>query len=171
MADLRDIVEGIVTVALIVFVTRWLSTAKGPDTPKTAGNVSIYEIKWPVRAVAYAAAALCLVFVFADLRADLIGGRWFVHVLFAAFGLGGVWFGTGVVSSDQNGISKRSLWRSFSFRWEDITEVRLRKRDGGAIELRGKARKLIIDSRFVAQAHLQREIEQHTGLQPVRDWH
>jgi hypothetical protein len=169
MADLLDVVKGVATVTLIVFAVRWLATAKGPQSPRIHGEVAVYGIRWPLRAVAYAAAALGLVLAFVDLRVELVGGRWPISVLFGVLALGAVWFGTGVVTSDQNGISKRFLWRCSSLRWEDITEVRLHKRDGGAIELRGKARKLIVDSRFVAPAHLQREIEQRTRLQPLRD--
>ena len=169
MADLLDVLKGATTVALIAFAVRWLTTAKGSDSPRFHGEVAVYGIKWPVRAVAYAAAVLFLVLTFVDLRADFARGRWPVNVLFAALALGAIWFGTGVVTSGQNGISKRSFWRSSSFRWEDITEVRVHKRDGGAIELRSKARKLIVDSRFVARAHLQREIEQRTKLQPLSD--
>ena len=43
--------------------------------------------------------------------------------------------------------------------WEDIREIRLHKRMG-ALELRGDGKKLIVESRFVARAHLPREIEQ-----------
>ena len=136
MPDWLDVLRGAATVALIVFGIRWLTTAKGADTPKIDGDVAVYTIKRPIRAVAYAAALLCLVLAVADLRANLSSGRWAMNVLFAALALGAAWFGTGVVTSDQNGVSKRFLWRSCSLRWEDICEVRLHKRDGGAIELR-----------------------------------
>jgi hypothetical protein len=76
-----------------------------------------------------------------------------VNLFLLAFGPLGLWFGTGVVTSDQNGITKRFLWHSVSLRWNEITEVRLHKKDDGAIELRGNLRKLIVDSRFVA-AHV-----------------
>jgi hypothetical protein len=133
------------------------------------GDVAVYSIKWSIRAVAYAAALLCLVLAVADLRASLSGGRWGFNVLFATLALGAAWFGTGVVTSDQNGVSKRFLWRSYSLRWEDISEVRLHRRDGGAIELRGSGKKLIVDSRFIAPVHLRHQIEQRTHLQPLTD--
>jgi hypothetical protein len=169
MAGLLDVLKGAATVALIVFAVRWLTTAKGSDSPRIHGEVAVYGIRWPVRAVSYAGAVLCLVLVFVDLRADFSDGRWPVNVLFAALALGAAWFGTGVVTSDQKAISKRFLWHSSSLNWEEISEVRLHKRDGGAIELRGNGRKLIVDSRFIAQAHLRREIEQRTQLQPLTD--
>jgi hypothetical protein len=169
MVGLLDVLKGAATVALIAFAVRWLTTAKGSDSPKIRGEAAVYGIRWPVRAVAYAAAVLCLVLAFIDLREDFSDGRWPVNVLFAALALGAAWFGTGVVTSDQKAISKRFLWHSSSLKWEEISEVRLHKRDGGAIELRGNGRKLIVDSRFVAPAHLRREIEQHTKLPPLTD--
>ena len=53
----------------------------------------------------------------------------------------GVWLASGSVSTTQTSITKRVLWRSLSFRWDQITEVRLHKKDGGAIELRGRSTK------------------------------
>lgn len=169
MADLLDVVKGVATVALIAFATRWVTMEKGSDSPKIKGAVAIYRIRWPVRAAAYTAAVLSLVFAFADLRADLAGHRWIVPLLFVTLALGAVWFGTGVVTSDETAISKRFLWRSSSLRWDEISEVRLHKRDGGAIELRGNGKNLIVDSRFVAQVHLRRAIEQRTNLRPLMD--
>jgi hypothetical protein len=169
MADLLDVVKGAATVALIVYAVRWLNTAKGSDSPKTYGEVAVYGIRWPFRAVAYAGAVLCLVLALVDLRPDLASGRWPVNVLFSILALGAAWFGTGVVTLDQNTISKTFLWHSSSLKWEEISEVRYHKRDNGAIELRGDGRKLIVDSRFIAPAHLRREIEQRTKIQPLTD--
>ena len=95
--------------------------------------------------------------------------RWPGALLFAILALGAAWFGTGVVTSDETAISKRFLWHSSSLSWGEITEIRLHKRDGGAIELRGNGKNLIVDSRFVAREHLRREIEQRTNLRPLRD--
>jgi hypothetical protein len=92
-----------------------------------------------------------------------------VNLFLLAFGPLGLWFGTGVVTSDQNGITKRFLWHSVSLRWNEITEVRLHKKDDGAIELRGNLRKLIVDSRFVAPMYLENEIAQQTKLEPLMD--
>jgi hypothetical protein len=169
MADLLDVVKGVATVALIAFATRWVTLDKGPDAPKIEGTVAIYRIRWPVRAAAYTAAALFLVFAFADLRGDLTGRRWLVLLLFVTLALGAVWFGTGVVTLDETAISKRFLWHSSSLRWDEISEIRLHKRDGGAIELRGNGKNLIVDSRFVAPAYLRRALEQRTKLQALRD--
>jgi len=166
--DWLDVVRNAGTVALIAFATRWLSTAKGSDSPRIHGGVTTYNIRWPLRVVAYAGTLLFLVFVFVDVHA-VAGGRWPADLLFLAFALGFAWFGTGVVTSDQNTISRKFLWYCSSLKWEEISEVRLHKRDGGAIELRGNGRKIVIDSRFVAPAHLVREIEQRTKLQPLTD--
>jgi len=169
MPDLLDVVKGVATVALIAFATRWVTMDRGSDSPKIKGAVAIYPIRWPVRAAAYMAAVLCLVFAFADLRSGLAGRRWPVTLLFVTLALGAVWFGTGAVTSDETAISKRFLWHSSSLKWEEISEIRLHKRDGGAIELRGNGKSLIVDSRFIAQARLRREIEQRTKLQPLND--
>lgn len=169
MADWLDVVKGVATVALIAFATRWLTLDKGSDLPKIKGTVAIYRMRWPVRAAGYTAAALFLVIAVAEMRAQSGGHRWPVTLLFVILAMGAVWFGTGVVTSDDTAISKRFLWRSSSLRWEEISEIRLHKRDGGAIELRGIGKNLIVDSRFVARVHLRREIEQRTKLQPVTD--
>ena len=169
MPDLLDVVKGVATVALIAFATRWLTMDKGSDSPRVKGAVAIYPIRWPVRAAAYTAAVLCLVFAFADLHSDSVSRRWPATLLFVTLALGAVWFGTGAVTSDETAISKKFLWHSSSLRWDEIREIRLHKRDGGAIELRGTGMKLVVDSRFVAQTHLRHEIEQRTKLQPLMD--
>jgi hypothetical protein len=169
MPDLLDAFKGVATVALITFATRWVTMEKGSDSPKVKGAVAIYPIRWPVRAAAYSAAVLSLVFAFADLHSSSVGRRWPATLLFVTLALGAVWFGTGAVTSDEAAISKRFLWHSSSLKWEEIREIRLHKRDGGAIELRGNGTKLVVDSRFVAPTHLRREIEKRTKLRPLMD--
>lgn len=169
MADLLDVVKGVATVALIAFATRWVTTDKGSDSPEINGGVAIYRIRWPIRAAAYTATVLLLLLAFADLSADFAGRRWLIPLFLVTLALGAIWFGTGVVTSDETAISKRFLWLSSSLRWDEISEIRLHKRDGGAIELRGNGKKLIVDSRFVARVHLRRAIEQRTKLQPLME--
>jgi hypothetical protein len=170
MADSLELVKRVVAVALTAYAIRWLFNRKsGPQSPKIHGDVKVYEIKWQLRAAAYLAAALFFGLAAVGLRDDFGRGRWLVDLLLLAAGLLGLWFGTGVVTSDQNGITKRFLWHSVSLRWNEITEVRLHKRDCGAIELRGNLRKLIVDSRFVAPLYLENEIAQRTKLEPLRD--
>ena len=170
MTDSLELVKGVVTVALTAYAIRWLFNRKGgPQSPKIRGDVKIYEIKWQLRATAYLAAALSFGLAAIDLRDNFGRGRWLVNLLLLAIGLLGLWFGTGVVTSDQNGITKRFLWHSVSLHWNEITEVRLHKKDGGAIELRGNLRKLIVDSRFVAPMYLENEVAQRTKLEPLRD--
>ena len=84
MSDLIDVVKGVATVALTVYGLRWLTTAKGSDSPRIHGEIAVYGIRWQIRAVAYAAAALFFVLALVDLRADLARGRWVINVLFAA---------------------------------------------------------------------------------------
>ena len=83
------------------------------------------------------------------------------------FALMGLWLGSGAVTTNQSGITKSVIWHSRSFRWDDITEIRLHKNDGGAIDLRAGKQKLIIDVRFVARQHLLTEIIARTKLQPI----
>lgn len=125
--------------------------------------------RWPIRAAAYTAALLFLVFAFVDLRAKLDGRGWVLLILWLALASGAVWLGTGIVTTNNSAISKGFLWRTSFLRWDEIREIRLHKRDGGAIELRGNGKTLIVDSRFVAPAHLRREVEQRTKLQPLMD--
>ncbi len=170
MTDSLDLVKRIAIVALTAYEIRWLFGAKSAQTPKIQGDLKLYEIKWQMRAVAYASAALWFGFAFYGLRDDVAShGRWPLDLLLLALGLISLWFGSGVVTTDQTGITKTSCWHSASLRWDEIAEVRLHKRDGGAIELRGNSRKLIVDSRFVAPAYLQNEIAERTKLQPLRD--
>jgi len=142
---------------------------RGSDSAKTKGAVAIYGIRWPVRAAAYTAAVLCLVFACADLAFRFSWPSLAGHHTVCDTALGAVWFGTGAVTSHATAVSKRFLWHSSSVKWEDIREIRLHKRDGGALETRGDGKRVIVDSRFVARAHLGREIEQRTKLQPLKD--
>lgn len=73
---------------------------------------------------------------------------------------------SGVVLTDQNGITKKSLWKSQVFRWEEIPQVQVHKRDAGAIELRAGSRRLIVDSRFVAPHPYSGKLK----IAPMRPW-
>ena len=168
--DSLELVKGVATVAAIAYAIRWANNRKaGPQSPKIHGDVKVYGIRWPLRVGAYLFAVLFFGLAAADFREEFARGHWLMDLLLLAIGLLGLWFGTGVVTSDQNGITKRFLWHSVSLQWNEITEVRLHKRDGGAIELRGHLRKLIVDSRFVAPMYLENEIAQKTKLEPLRD--
>ena len=81
----------------------------------------------------------------------------------------GLWLASGSVITDQAGLTKRVLWYSHSFRWSEITEIRLPKKQAGGIELRAGSRKLLIDFRFNALRHLLDEIERHTGLKAIKN--
>ena len=50
MVDLIDVAKGVATAALMAFVTRCVTMAKGSDSPKIKGAVTIYRTRWPVRA-------------------------------------------------------------------------------------------------------------------------
>jgi hypothetical protein len=84
-----------------------------------------------------------------------------------AFILGSFWLASGSVTTNATGITKRVLWRSHFFRWADITELRMYKKRGDALELRAGSQTMIIDSRFVAFQHLLNEIERHTQRRAI----
>jgi hypothetical protein len=83
------------------------------------------------------------------------------------FSLGSLSLAIGSISTNASGITKRVLWSSCFFRWGDITEVRMHKKRGAAIELRAGSQKMVIDSRFVPFQHLLNEIEGHTQLRAI----
>lgn len=154
----------IATVALIVFATRWLSGTKGPQLPRTRDGTSVYGIKLQWIAVGLAGAAfwvVVLIWAWYDLHSRPDGVLAAITLVFVTIGL---WLASGSVSTNRTGITKKVLWSSRSFQWGDVTEIRLRKRQGGAIELSAGPQKLVIDSRFVALRHLLNEIEGQTHL-------
>jgi hypothetical protein len=155
-----------VTVALIVVATRWLFGAKGATLPRIRDGTKVYGIKWQWRAVGLAGGAFWVVVLFWSWH-DLRHSDGVLIAITATFVIIGLWLGSGSVSTNQAGITKRVLWRSRSFHWGDITEIRLHKKQGEAIELRAGPQKLVVDSRFVAFEHLLNEIEDHTQLLPT----
>ncbi len=167
--DLIDVVVGATTVALIATATRWLFNAKGAQNPTSRNGANVYGLKWQIRAVSYIAAVFLLFVSIEGLRQDSHSTRWTIDLLLIGLAIGSFWFGSGVVVTDQTGITKTSLWKSQQLRWDEISQVQVHKRDAGAIELRARSRKLIVDSRFVAAAFLLREIEDRTNLPVTRD--
>ena len=161
-----SIVGSITTVALIAIATRWVSSAKGSQLPKTRDGASIYGIKWQWRAVGFAGGLFAVVMSVWSWH-DLHRPEWGLIAISVTFLILSVWLASGSVTTNQSGITKSGLWYSHSFQWKEITEVRLHKKQGGAIELRSGARKLIIDSRFDAFQHLLNEIEDHTQMNPI----
>jgi hypothetical protein len=162
-----SVVSSITTVALIVIATRWVFRAKGSPFPRAHDGTSVYGIKWQWRAIGLAGAVFGVVvsiWSWHDMhRPDRVA-----IALTVAFVTIGVWLSSGSVSTNSAGITKKVLGRSRSFQWGDITEIRLHRKDGGAIELRAGSQKLVIDSRFIASQHLLAEMEDHTRLQPTR---
>jgi hypothetical protein len=169
MNDFSNIAWQAATVALIVIAMRWLGRARGAESPKVRVGGNIYGIKWQVRLVGYSG-ALFFVGVIIWFRRDLASaGDETLAVIMFAFGLLGLWYASGSITTDERGVTKKGFFLSRSFRWDDITEVRLHKRDGGAIELRAGSQKVIVDSRFAASHHLLEEIIAQTKLQPRQD--
>jgi hypothetical protein len=163
-----SIIQGAITVALIAVATRWVFAAKGAESPRTTGASSIYAIKRQFRAVGLATVVFSLVVSIWSWH-DLRRPYWTLIGISVVFVVIGIWIGTGVVTTDQEGITKKVLWSSHSLGWNEITEVRFHRKQGGAIELRSGKQKLIVDSRFNAFQYLLREVEDHTKLPVVTD--
>ena len=164
MENFYNFVVRVATVALIVFATRWLFSAKGAQLPISRGDARVYGIKWHIRAVGY----ICAVFSVAiamlsrpDL-ASLFG--WISFIIQSAVTIAALWLATGSVSTNQDGIAKKFLWSSRSLRWDEITEIHS---DGKQIELLAGSKRLNIDLRFVAMEYLLNEIISHTKIQPT----
>src|SRR5580698_2944940 len=157
----------IATVALIAIATRWLSGAKGSQLPKIRDGASVYGIKWQWRAIGFAGGLFAVVMSVWSWH-DLHRPEWGLIAVSATVLILSLWLASGSLTTNQNGITKRGLWYSRSFQWKEITEIRLHDKQGGAIELRSGARKVIIDSRFDASRYLLNEIEDRTQLQPIR---
>jgi hypothetical protein len=156
----------VATVTLIVVAIRWIYGAKGADFPKSHDGVSVYGIKWPWRAIGFAGGTFWIVLSIWSSH-DRRSPYWAFIIISLVFVSMGLWIASGVVLTDQSGITKKVFWYSQSFRWGDITELRLHTKQGGAIELRAGPRKIVIDSRFIAFRHLLDEIESQTKLKPI----
>lgn len=161
-----SILSSAATIVLIVVITRWLSSAQGAQSPRTKGDLNVYGIKWPLKALAVIAVVFCVVLSFWFWR-DGHHPDWTMIGITALFVTIGFPLGTGSVETNQAGIRKVGVWRSRFFRWSEITEIRLHTKQGGAIELRADSRKLIVDSRFIAFQHLLKEIEDRTQKQAI----
>jgi hypothetical protein len=154
------------TVALIVTTTRWVSGATGALLPTARDGKNLYGIKWQWAAVSYSGVVFWIAMIIWSWR-NLYSPDWTVVTVLVVFVFMGIWLASGVVTTDLHGITKRSLLRSRSIRWEDITEIRLHKKDGGAIDLRAGRQRIVIDVRFAARQHLLTEIIARTRLQPI----
>jgi hypothetical protein len=165
--SLGSIVSSIATVTLIAVATRWLAAAKGSDLPETRVGINLYRIKWQRRAVGlvggFFAIAICIL-ASRDSHSRPNGVLIGITVALVAACLS---ITTGSVTTDQTGITKKGLWRNYSFQWKEITEIRLHKKQGGAIELHAGARKLVLDSRLNGFQHLLNEIKDHTQIRPT----
>jgi len=166
LSSVFSILGSVATVALIVIATRWVSAAKGAALPISSNGTNLYRIKWQWTAVGCAGTFFCIVLSIWSWH-DLHSPDWTLIISSMVLALMSLWLGSGAVTTNQSGITKSVIWHSRSFRWDDITEIRLHKNDGGAIDLRAGRQKLIIDVRFVARQHLLTEIIARTKLQPI----
>jgi hypothetical protein len=162
-----SVIGSIAAVTLIAVATRWLTAAKGSALPKTRDGTSVYRIKWQWRAVGLVGGVFWVAVSIWSWREQRSRPDGVLIGITAACVIAGLWLASGSVTTNHVGITKKGLWHSHSFHWKDITEVRLHKKQGGAVELRSGAQKLIIDSRFDAFQHLLNEIEDHTEMHPT----
>lgn len=161
-----SIAGSIAAVALIAVATRWLSGAKGSSVPKIHDGASIYGVKWQWRTVGIVGGAFWVAVSIWSWR-DEHSPDGILIAITVMFVTAGLWIASGSVTTNQSGITKRGLWRAKSFCWKEITEVRLHRKQGGAIELRSGSRKLVIDSRFDAFQHLLNEIKNQTRIHTI----
>ena len=143
---------------------RWLFRAKGPPVPGSRGDTNFYTIKWQWRAVGIVSAVFFIALASwgwhtpPSRQDEIFAG---ISILFVA---NGWWLASGSVTTNQSGITRKGFWHSRTFSWGDITEIRVHKKQGGAIELRAGSQKLVVDFRVIAFEHLLREIEDRTHL-------
>ncbi|HTS12758.1 MAG TPA: hypothetical protein VMH00_11625 [Candidatus Limnocylindrales bacterium] len=162
----RSLIGAAVTIALTILVIRWVSDAKPSQVPEPSGNSNIYRVKWQLQVLCSTGGAFWIV-VCVWSWSDEHHPDWTILVISLIFWIIGLWLATGLVTTNEAGIQKRSLWRSRFLRWGDITEVVIHKKQGGAIEVRAGSKKLIVDSRFNAFQHLLKEIQQRTGKRAI----
>jgi len=168
-SSLLGAIGSVASIALTVAAVRWLVNSKGSLFPKTRNGCSQYRIKWQWRTVGIIGGIFPIAISIWTWR-DLYSPRGEVWIAFTVlFVVTGVWLAVGSVTTNQAGITMKGFLSSRSFQWTEITEIRLHKRDSGAIEVRSGARKIVIDTRFEAFQHLLNEIETHTKLSPRRD--
>ena len=162
----HNVLGSAASIALTVALTRWLFSSKGALLPTVRNGISLYQIKWQLRAFSIVVVLFCSVLVVWSWY-DLHHPDAVMVSIAILFSLGSLWLASGSISTNASGITKTVLWRSCFFRWGDITEVRMHKKRGDAIELRAGSQKMIIDSRFVPFQHLLNEIEGHTQLRAI----
>jgi hypothetical protein len=154
------------TVALIVIATRWIYTAKGADFPAKQNGTNVYRIKWQFLALGLAGEGFFIILAvgsWLDLRS--LDRVTITASFMAALGLPiCLSLATGSITTNQVGITRKGLWHSRSFRWGEVTQLKLHTKHGGAVELRTRSAKMIVDFRIVAFQHLLDEIKNQTGL-------
>ena len=144
---------------------RWMFTAGRDQQPKVFGNMRLYSVKWQVRLVCLAS-TIVFATILVGFRHEWLAGpdRWWASVFVVAM-LMAVVTAIGSVRTDETSITMKGFWRTRSFRWAEITEVRFNQKNG-QIKLRAGPQKLSIDFRFGVNTILN-EVIQRTGL-PAR---
>lgn len=166
MPNSASFVFQVALVALIAIVMRCVFTVKGTQLPRARDGARLYTIKWQWRILGFISVAFWIV-VSVWSWFDLHRPDWGLIAISLLLVVLGLWLASGLVTTNETRIRKKVLWRQRSFEWKDITEIRLHKKQGGAIELRPSPQKLIVDFRFNAFHHLLDEIKDRTNLRPI----
>ncbi len=159
-------ISQVLTIALIVFVVQWLLGVEGPKVPETRGESFFYRTKWQMRIAGLAVAGFFTVVLVLSLReVEVSRDRLLFSLIFGVFIPLGIWLASGVITTNQMGITKKVLWVSHSFLWGEITEVSYSEKRK-EIRIRAADRKMTVDRRFIAGKHLLKQITERTGLHP-----
>jgi hypothetical protein len=156
----------VASVALVVFLARWLLTARGSDVPRIKAGKSIYRVKWQMRALGYGTAAFCSLLAVKFNEDWTIPKRLIFPILFWVLAASGLWLASGAIIIDDQRITKRRFGISHSLNCDQISEVRVIKKRG-LIKVCGGHRNLTIDSRLNATEHLLNEIRRRSGIDPL----
>jgi hypothetical protein len=155
----------VAAVALVVYLTRWLSTVKGSDVPYIQAGRSTYRVKWQIRGLGYATAAFCSLLAFKFNEDWSIPRRIIFPILFWLLAFAGLWLASGAIIIDDRRVTKRVFGISRSLNWDQIEDVRIVKKRG-LIEVCGGHRRLTVDARMNATDHLLNEIRRRGGIDP-----
>jgi hypothetical protein len=166
---LLTIIGSAATVALIVAANRWLYSLKGAVLPVVRSGTCIYRINWQWRVVAFLGEALFIVISLGSWHDFGLRSRTTIMMLGAAAVYLPIcmWLASGTIRTDDVGITRKGLWHSRSFQWNDITQVRLHTNQVKFAELFAGRQRMNIDFRIAAFDHLLGQIKDRTGLQPT----
>ena len=170
---IAGLIGQVVTATLIVAATRWIMRRKGftaayerredEAVPKVQGGQSVYRIKPELRVAGF---SFAIFFGVVSVWGMIQSASPVSLGMLLALGLVNLGLANGTVVTDADSVRKSVFWASSKLSWKEIEEIRVHKGKDYAIELRGKSRRVFIDSRFAAKRHLLHIIQNNTKLQP-----